>query len=223
MVFKDPQQPNTILHKLVDLRRPLFHIPSLAIHLDTDRSKFEFNTEQHLRPIMAHIAGNESDCSRSEENGENGKKKEKSNGKCEPITNEHHELFLKVTYRFKSIMILYIFSLKAVANETGCKPEEILDLDLYLYDTHQAVCFANFLTFPPNPFVQILSGFNEEFISGARLDNLVGTYTAIKGLIDSLEDEKSFSEDPNVRLVACFDNEEVDGADFERWFNQLIN
>uniref|UniRef100_A0A914P360 aspartyl aminopeptidase n=1 Tax=Meloidogyne incognita TaxID=6306 RepID=A0A914P360_MELIC len=54
-----------------------------------------------------------------------------------------------------------------------------------------------------------LTGLEEEFISGARLDNLVGTYTSIMGLVQSLGDEQAFSNDQNIRLVACFDNEEV--------------
>lgn len=76
---------------------------------------------------------------------------------------------------------------------TGCEPRELLDLDLFLYDTQAAN----------------LSGLEEEFISGARLDNLVGTYTSIMGLVQSLEDEQTFNVDQNIRLVACFDNEEV--------------
>lgn len=51
----------------------------------------------------------------------------------------------------------------------------------------------------------------DEFISGARLDNQVGTYTAISGLLESLTGE-SFKNDPQIRIAACFDNEEV-GSD----------
>ncbi|KAL3091121.1 hypothetical protein niasHT_022830 [Heterodera trifolii] len=64
----------------------------------------------------------------------------------------------------------------------GCKTDQILDMDMFLYDTQPAT----------------LSGLNEEFISGARLDNLVSTYTAIKGLVESLEDTDAFDADPNV-------------------------
>jgi len=58
-------------------------------------------------------------------------------------------------------------------------------------------------------YLKNLTGLEEEFISGARLDTLVGTYTSIMGLVQSLGDEQAFSTDQNIRLVACFDNEEV--------------
>lgn len=54
-----------------------------------------------------------------------------------------------------------------------------------------------------------MTGLNEEFISGARLDNLIGTYAAIIGLVESLDNEEAFASDKNVRIAACFDNEEV--------------
>ena len=37
--------------------------------------------------------------------------------------------------------------------------------------------------------MQAITGAQDEFISGARLDNLVGTYTAIGGLLESLAGE----------------------------------
>ena len=50
---------------------------------------------------------------------------------------------------------------------------------------------------------------HDEFICGARLDKVVGTYSAVTSLIDSLQDEGSFAADGNIRIAACFDNEEV--------------
>ena len=187
----------SITHKLVDLRQPLLHIPNLAIHLDTERSKFEFNAEQHLRPILAHISSvNCPSKNASEKNSASNDSKEEKEKKNCCVADEHHESFLQ-----------------AVSNAAGCKPEEILDLDLYLYDT-QPAC---------------LSGLNEEFISGARLDNLVGTYTSVLGLLQSLGDEEAFNADTNVRIVACFDNEEVGsesaqgaGSHFMEWLLRRI-
>nr|CAD2175430.1 unnamed protein product [Meloidogyne enterolobii] len=118
-------------------------IAGRAIHLDSDRGKFEFNSEQHLRPILAQVS---SDNSTKDE-----KKVDKDqliNGIS--IVGDHHDILLKN-----------------------------------------------------------LTGLEEEFISGARLDNLVGTYTSIMELVQSLGDEQAFSNDQNIHLVACFDNEEV--------------
>uniref|UniRef100_A0A914HW20 Aspartyl aminopeptidase n=1 Tax=Globodera rostochiensis TaxID=31243 RepID=A0A914HW20_GLORO len=202
----DPDGADVIRHKLVDLRRPLFHIPSLAIHLDTERAKFELNTEQHLRPIMAHIACDNKDRAtkingqndNAEKGGDSAEKSANNAGaapvkNCQRLMGEHH-----------------VQLLETVAAAVGCKAEDILDMDLYLYDTQPA----------------ILSGLNEEFISGARLDNLIGTYTAITGLVESLDDSQALDADPNVRVVACFDNEECGSGSAQgaqsRFFESLL-
>ena len=41
---------------LVNVARPVLYIPNLAIHLCTERSKFECNNEKELRPILATCA-----------------------------------------------------------------------------------------------------------------------------------------------------------------------
>uniref|UniRef100_A0A1I8AZB3 Aspartyl aminopeptidase n=1 Tax=Meloidogyne hapla TaxID=6305 RepID=A0A1I8AZB3_MELHA len=77
-----------ILHKLIDFGRPVLHIPNLAIHLDKEPHKFEFNSEQHLRPILAQISG------------ENSTKDEKKADKDQcsggiSIIGDHHDILLK--------------------------------------------------------------------------------------------------------------------------------
>ncbi|CAO4369092.1 unnamed protein product [Caenorhabditis nigoni] len=159
-------------HKLIDVKRPVLFIPNLAIHLETDRTTFKPNTETELRPILESFAAA----------GINGPAaKEEPKGEYDPrnITANHHPQFLGL-----------------IAKEAGCQPEDIVDLDLYLYDTNKAA----------------IVGVEEEFISGARLDNQVGTYTAISGLLESLSGEAAFQSDPQIRIAACYDNEEV-GSD----------
>jgi aspartyl aminopeptidase len=57
---------------------------------------------------------------------------------------------------------------------------------------------------------QAIGGLYSEFIAGARLDNLVGTYTAVQGLLESLEGpDGGLDKEPNIRIAMCFDNEEV--------------
>ncbi|ELU07857.1 hypothetical protein CAPTEDRAFT_158105 [Capitella teleta] len=44
----------SIEHRLVDIDRPILRVPNLAIHLNRDLgSKFEFNKEEHLTPVLA--------------------------------------------------------------------------------------------------------------------------------------------------------------------------
>ena len=50
IVYQDGEK---LTSKLWKSSRPLLKIPNLAIHLKTDRNKFEPNTETELRPILS--------------------------------------------------------------------------------------------------------------------------------------------------------------------------
>lgn len=45
--------------RLINVHQPVMYIPSLAIHLDPKRNKFECNYENELRPILATLAEKE--------------------------------------------------------------------------------------------------------------------------------------------------------------------
>ncbi|KAI8880498.1 aspartyl aminopeptidase-like protein [Backusella circina FSU 941] len=81
----------------------------------------------------------------------------------------------------------------SLAKTMQIKPDQIYDFELCLYDTQPST----------------LGGVYDEFIYSARLDNLGMSYCSLRGLIQSLEDETSLQNDPNIRMVALFDNEEV--------------
>lgn len=76
--------------------------------------------------------------------------------------------------------------LSIVAKEVGVAIEDILDFDLYLYDTTPAC----------------LWGMHEEFISSGRLDDLSMVHAGMEALIASEECEAT-------KVLAVFDNEEV--------------
>jgi aspartyl aminopeptidase len=78
--------------------------------------------------------------------------------------------------------------MKAIANEAGCKPEEIVDFDLSVIDTQPAA----------------IGGVYDEFIFSPRLDNLISCYCAIKALVDA----DALEDDSMVRMVCLFDHEE---------------
>ncbi|XP_074617587.1 aspartyl aminopeptidase-like isoform X1 [Acropora palmata] len=82
--------------------------------------------------------------------------------------------------------------IKLLSQEIGCDLQQILDFDLHLADTQPAT----------------LGGVLEEFIFSPRLDNQVSCFCALQGLVESLEGE-SLSLDPNIRVIALYDNEEV--------------
>ncbi|KAF7196027.1 Aspartyl aminopeptidase [Pseudocercospora fuligena] len=85
------------------------------------------------------------------------------------------------------------YLVELIAKEAGCEAEHVEDFELVLYDT-QPAC---------------LGGINEEFIYSARLDNLGMTYCAVEGLIQSLKDDTALKGDSTIRLIACFDHEEI--------------
>ncbi|EMC91114.1 hypothetical protein BAUCODRAFT_80469 [Baudoinia panamericana UAMH 10762] len=85
------------------------------------------------------------------------------------------------------------YLVELLAGEAGCNPQQILDFELVLYDT-QASC---------------IGGLNNEFVYSARLDNLGMTYCAVEGLIQSVSSPSALREDSTIRLIACFDHEEI--------------
>uniref|UniRef100_A0A7R9U6Z2 aspartyl aminopeptidase n=1 Tax=Pinguiococcus pyrenoidosus TaxID=172671 RepID=A0A7R9U6Z2_9STRA len=73
----------------------------------------------------------------------------------------------------------------------GCETEQdILDFELQLCDTQPSM----------------IGGAANEFIFSGRLDNLCSSYQSLRALVDSLD---TLPEEPNVRAIALFDNEEV--------------
>lgn len=77
--------------------------------------------------------------------------------------------------------------LKMIAGELGVEEREIVDFDLYLYDTTSACTF----------------GLNDEFISAGRLDDLSMVHAGLEAL-------KGANKEPEVtQILAVFDNEET--------------
>merc|ERR1711991_759431 len=80
--------------------------------------------------------------------------------------------------------------LKALAAELKCSVADICDFELCLCDHQPAT----------------IGGVQDEFVSSARLDNLMSCWTALQALLKSLP---TLERDSRVRCVAFFDHEEV--------------
>jgi aspartyl aminopeptidase len=93
-----------------------------------------------------------------------------------------------------------------VAADAGAKPDDIVDFELVLYDTQKAC----------------LGGLRNEFIFSARLDNLNQTYCAVQSLIESVEGSSALDEESSIRLVACFDHEEVGSMTAQGAFSTML-
>lgn len=81
--------------------------------------------------------------------------------------------------------------LKVLARELGVRAESIVDVDLCVADTQAAA----------------IGGALDEFIFAARLDNLASCFSGARALVKSLESGED--ETGVVRMIGCFDHEEV--------------
>lgn len=140
---------------------------------------FEFNKESQLFPITGLV---------SAELNRTGKTADESAKETSEAEKEADFNPLKTpTQRHHPYLI------QLLAEEAATKAEDILDFELVLYDT-QAAC---------------IGGLNNEFVFSARLDNLGMTYCAVEGLIQSLSGKSALENDSTIRLIACFDHEEI--------------
>lgn len=87
----------------------------------------------------------------------------------------------------------HIRIVEIVAEEAGVTPSDILDFELVLYDTQKSA----------------IGGLNDELIFSPRLDNLMMTYCSIEGLIKSVASSSALKDESTIRLIACFDHEEI--------------
>jgi aspartyl aminopeptidase len=95
---------------------------------------------------------------------------------------------------------------EVIASDAGVAPEEIIDFEIVLYDTQKAC----------------LGGLTDEFIFSARLDNLNQTYCATMGLITSLEKKSALEDESSIRLIACFDHEEIGSMTAQGAFSMML-
>jgi aspartyl aminopeptidase len=126
---------------LVDFRRPLAVIPSLAIHLDREANKSRsVNAQKHIVPVLG---------------------------------------------RDTSLDLRKLLAQQLQEEYAGQACAEVLDYELCFYDS-QPAC---------------LTGIDGEFISSARLDNLLSCYAGLQAILDC---------DPAMSsLLICNDHEEV--------------
>ena len=139
---------------LIDFKRPVAVIPSLAIHLDREANKNRsINPQTDIPPILFQEANN---------------------------TNSD----------FREILSKHLLDEKIINGQV-----EVLDYELCCYDTQ-----------PP-----AIVGLHEEFISSARLDNLLSCYTGSQALLCQQDMAASTAVSARIPtcLLVCNDHEEV--------------
>jgi len=133
-----------IKHALIDFKKAVATIPSLAIHLDREANKNRtVNPQQHLPPVLMQV--------------EDDEKTDFRDILLEQVIQQHPMLDV----------------------------EKVLDYEISFYDTQSAA----------------ITGLNDDFISSARLDNLLSCYIGLQALINGDKSQSS--------LLICSDHEEV--------------
>lgn len=78
------------------------------------------------------------------------------------------------------------YFLNLLAEETGCKPEDILDYEIYVYNLDGCTT----------------AGLQGEFISSPRLDNLTSVQACLSGITSGFRHN-------GINVIALYDNEEI--------------
>lgn len=171
---------DNFVQKLIKVDKPILRIPTLAIHLDRS-SNFDPNKETELFPICGLAAAelNRTGKSAAEAKKDEAAEAEEEGADFQPLK--------AMTQRH------HPYLLDVIAQHAGVETDEVVDFELVLYDTQKSC----------------LGGLNDELIFSPRLDNLGMTYCSVMGLIESVKSESSLDSESSIRLIACFDHEEI--------------
>ncbi|KAI9740677.1 MAG: hypothetical protein M1818_004641 [Claussenomyces sp. TS43310] len=173
------------LQKLVKVDRPILRIPTLAIHLHRSND-FSPNLETELFPITGLVAA---ELNRTGK-GANGQ------ASAEEIPASQKEVLAEGA-GFQPLKSLsdrhHPYIVEIIAEHAQVSVSDIVDFEMLLYDTQKSC----------------IGGINDELIYSARLDNLEMTYCSIMGLLESLSSHSALENESCIRLVTCFDNEEI--------------
>lgn len=169
--------------KLVKVDRPILRIPSLPTHLDT-KTSFDPNKETELFPIAGLIAAELNRTGASELPKPEDPPQEKA------ASGESFHPLKTATERHHPYIV------EIVAEQAGVNVADVVDFELLLYDTQKGC----------------IGGINNELIFAARLDNLEMTHSAVEGLVTSVASPTALDNDSTIRLISCFDHEEIGSA-----------
>ncbi|EHA53968.1 hypothetical protein MCOR02_001664 [Pyricularia oryzae] len=165
--------------RLVKVDRPILRIPTLAIHLNR-ASEFNPNKETELFPIAGLVAAELNRTGAAAASS-------KDDGSADAAKDGDYQPLKAMTERHHPYIV------DIVAENVGVSVDDVVDFELVLYDTQRSC----------------LGGLNDEFIYSARLDNLNMTFCSVMGLIESVKSQDSLDTDSCIRLISCFDHEEI--------------
>ncbi|KAG6006663.1 hypothetical protein E4U21_006808 [Claviceps maximensis] len=186
------KEGDNFVQRLVKIDKPLLRIPTLAIHLER-QSNFDPNKESELFPIIGLATAELNKSADDDAAAAPEAGGDKEDKVFEPLS--------AMSERHHPAV------LDVIAEELSAKVADIVDFELVLYDTQKST----------------VGGLKDELIFSARLDNLGMTYCAVEGLISSVRDEnRSLDQDSTIRMIACFDHEEVGSTSAQGAHSNLL-
>jgi aspartyl aminopeptidase len=179
------RREGVLSHELVNLRRAVLRIPSLAIHLHREVATdgLRLNAQQHLPPVLATAVKAALESSAAAAPAAPAAPQPDAVPAPAPPAGSPPE-------RHPALL------LRLLAAELGCAPEDVADFELQLCDTQPAA----------------VGGALHEFVFSGRLDNLSSCYTSLRAFLEACPDEAALAQETGVRMVAHFDHEEVGSA-----------
>ncbi|KAL6940640.1 aspartyl aminopeptidase [Hanseniaspora vineae] len=179
------KETGAVESKLLNLKKPLLKIPTLAIHLDRSvNESFKFNKETHLLPIVSLQSKSE-----EAQNNTNNNTSE-SNGCCSSKENELNDQEFHCVETI--IKRHHVDLLELIVKELNLESIDCIDdFELILYDNKPST----------------LGGLHDEFIFSGRLDNLTSCFTSTWAMAESCD--TNLEKETGIRLMACFDHEEI--------------
>ncbi|CDU17724.1 M18 aspartyl aminopeptidase, putative [Plasmodium yoelii] len=178
------KKDNKLIEKIIQINKSVLFLPSLAIHLQ-NRTRYDFSVKVNYENHLKPIISTLL-YEKLIKGNENILEKNISN--IDDNNNDDDDMNSK---NLNSSPLLYL-----LANELKCKEEDILDFELCLMDTNKP-CFT---------------GVYEEFIEGARFDNLLGTFGVFEAyveLIKNLKNEDNENLGNNLYICIGYDHEEI--------------
>jgi len=148
--------------RLVHIKQPILRVPSLAIHLQSGNERSALKLNKEDH--LTPVLGQIA-----------GELNAKNSVEDDDLDDRHPPALLRV-----------------LAQEIGCNPADIVDVELSLCDIQNGT----------------LGGVNKEFVFTPRVDNQSHCFTGISSIIDHAC-SGALAEDDAVSIVALFDHEEV--------------
>lgn len=187
--MQNPEKKGSFKSHLVHIKKPILKIPSLAIHLNrgVNENGFKFNEETNLLPILSSVIADQLSGDSTTDTSV-----EESSTNIPLSTAEDDKPESNSSKKKKEEPHHHGLLLEMLAKELGgnYNTKDILDFELSVVDTQEAV----------------IGGGNDEFIFSPRLDNLMSCFCGLEGYLDCRE---SLKDDMDIRLLCCFDHEEI--------------